>query len=77
MSLHSCTAYTKGLVAAAQSVHLLPPQGFISTPTRVQEGGQSFEKVSDVVKLDKSNILLLGPTGCGRWSHSLTYFCVL
>ena len=35
-----------------------------ATPTSGQD--EANDKANDVIKLDKSNIVLLGPTGCGK-----------
>ena len=68
------TAYMKGLLAA-QSNQMLPPQGFMHAGDEVSESTSpmAFHSGSpDTVTLDKSNILLLGPTGCGKRPCNLT-----
>ncbi len=53
---------------------MLPPQGFVQELTGVQEEGLTAAAGDghDSIKLDKSNIILLGPTGCGMYFPACT-----
>ena len=59
-------AYAKGLLA--QGIQVLP-QGYTQTSPGTVTGEQEEQKSgsgqSEGLKLEKSNIILLGPTGCG------------
>ena len=53
------------------------PQGFVQTSqgTQTNQWDEAINPVppsslSERVKLDKSNIILLGPTGCGMYACS-------
>ncbi len=63
-------AYAKGLLA--QGVEMLP-QGYTPTSYGTMTGEHKEEEPVSMettteggVRLDKSNIILLGPTGCGE-----------
>ena len=68
--LFTFPAYTKNLLA--QGVQMFPPQGFLHAKTGTEgEEVPSPPQREDSLPLDKSNILLLGPTGCGEyWGYS-------
>ena len=52
------TAYARSLVS----------QGVQFYTHTTLEGGEKTTPISHRIRLDKSNILLLGPTGCGNYS---------
>ena len=56
--------FPKGLMQTSQG-STAPTTG----QSLAQESAGDFDLEEDFVKLDKSNIILLGPTGCGEWGE--------
>lgn len=54
-----------------------PQKAAQTAPTSGRSQAAEAEEEEDAIKLDKSNIILLGPTGCGEWLGQCVSPCVL